>query len=97
RAHARQVAEQRGRRRDIRVGGRGRGLRVDLERALARLSGLLVAAGVPENDLLAGVEGPQLRIARAQANRGIELAEPFLGPARDPEELAEERARDGQA
>ena len=49
---------------------------------------------VEEHDGLAGMERPELGVLGAQADRGIQLAEPFLGATRDAEELAEERARD---
>ena len=56
-----------------------------------------VRARVEEYDGLAGMERPELGILGAQADRGIQLAEPFLGSTRDTEELAEERARDRHA
>jgi hypothetical protein len=63
---------------------------IDFERPLARRARFLVPARVEVDDLLSGLERPELRIARAEANRRVELAEALVGPARDAEELSEE-------
>ena len=91
------LAEVRRHRGDVRVRGRTGGHRIGLERRLARRPRLLVPVRDRIDDLLAGVERPELRIARAEEDRVVELAQPFLGSTGDAEELAEERTGDRQA